>query len=157
MTISKYSPVLKLIFKCKLYQNDPGTLGLLNYEHLKNTFPSDSVGLINIKSCCMVDMSCLWFSFQVVNKYCVSKVSRSKSRIQISSEVKYKKSVWGLVKSMYNYITTVFIKKHVPVLHVQYVNCVHIATVVIFAMFSCSKSIQTTGCLSSCVTVVYIM
>nr|XP_022324315.1 GRAM domain-containing protein 1B-like isoform X4 [Crassostrea virginica] len=39
-------------------------------------------------------------TFIVVNKYCVSKVSRSKSRIQISSEVKYKKSVWGLVKSM---------------------------------------------------------
>lgn len=39
-------------------------------------------------------------TFIVVNKYCVSKVSRYKSRIQISSEVRYKKSVWGLVKSM---------------------------------------------------------
>lgn len=44
--------------------------------------------------------------FQVVNKYCVSKVSRYKSRIQISSEVRYKKSVWGLVKSMYMHVST---------------------------------------------------
>lgn len=41
-----------------------------------------------------------------MNKYCVSKVSRYKSRIQISSEVRYKKSVWGLVKSMYMRVST---------------------------------------------------
>ncbi|XP_061165219.1 protein Aster-B-like [Saccostrea echinata] len=39
-------------------------------------------------------------TFIVVNRYCISKVNRYKSRLQVTSEVRYKKSVWGLVKSM---------------------------------------------------------
>ncbi|KAJ8316446.1 hypothetical protein KUTeg_006460 [Tegillarca granosa] len=39
-------------------------------------------------------------TFMVVNRYCLSKVSKSKCRLKVSSEVRYKKSVWGLVKTM---------------------------------------------------------
>jgi len=38
-------------------------------------------------------------SFYVTNRYCITKVSAHKSRLRVSSEIHYKKHVWGLVKS----------------------------------------------------------
>ena len=38
-------------------------------------------------------------AFYVVNRYCLTRVSKGKSRLRVTSEVKYRKSVWGVVKS----------------------------------------------------------
>ena len=38
-------------------------------------------------------------SFYIFNKYCLTKVSKSRCRLRVHCEVKYKKTVWGLVKS----------------------------------------------------------
>ena len=38
-------------------------------------------------------------AFYVVNRYCLTRVSKTKSRLRVTSEVKYRKSVWGVVKS----------------------------------------------------------
>lgn len=42
-------------------------------------------------------------AFYVVNRYCLTRVSKDKSRLRVTSEVKYRKSVWGVVKSKYAY------------------------------------------------------
>ena len=39
-------------------------------------------------------------TFSVVNRYCLTKVSRNKCRLKVTTEVRYKKSVWGIVKNM---------------------------------------------------------
>lgn len=39
-------------------------------------------------------------AFYVVNRYCLTRVSKEKSRLRVTSEVKYRKSVWGVVKNM---------------------------------------------------------
>ncbi|XP_021349375.1 GRAM domain-containing protein 1B-like isoform X3 [Mizuhopecten yessoensis] len=39
-------------------------------------------------------------AFVVVNRFCISHVTRHKSRLRITTEIRYKKSVWGLAKSM---------------------------------------------------------
>ena len=41
-------------------------------------------------------------AFYVVNRYCLTRVSKEKSRLRVTSEVKYRKSVWGVVKSKSN-------------------------------------------------------
>ena len=38
-------------------------------------------------------------NFMVFNRYCLTRVSANKSRLRVTSHVKYRKSVWGLVKS----------------------------------------------------------
>ena len=38
-------------------------------------------------------------SFYVANRYCITKVSSKKCRLKITNEIRYKKTVWGLVKS----------------------------------------------------------
>ena len=38
-------------------------------------------------------------AFYVVNRYCLTRVSRDKVRLRVTCEVKYRKSVWGVVKS----------------------------------------------------------
>ena len=40
-------------------------------------------------------------AFYVMNRYCLTRVSKEKSRLRVTSEVKYRKSVWGVVKSKY--------------------------------------------------------
>ncbi|XP_052253390.1 protein Aster-B-like [Dreissena polymorpha] len=39
-------------------------------------------------------------AFYVMNRYCLLRVSKEKSRLRVTSEVKYRKSVWGVVKNM---------------------------------------------------------
>ncbi|XP_033757958.1 protein Aster-B-like isoform X2 [Pecten maximus] len=39
-------------------------------------------------------------AFVVVNRFCISRVTHHKSRLRITTEIQYKKSVWGLAKSM---------------------------------------------------------
>lgn len=39
-------------------------------------------------------------AFYVMNRYCLTRVSKEKSRLRVTSEVKYRKSVWGVVKNM---------------------------------------------------------
>ncbi|XP_064595531.1 protein Aster-B-like isoform X2 [Liolophura sinensis] len=39
-------------------------------------------------------------SFYTVNRYCITRVSNSRCRIKVTSVVKYRKSVWGLVKNL---------------------------------------------------------
>ncbi|XP_060079829.1 protein Aster-B-like [Ylistrum balloti] len=39
-------------------------------------------------------------AFVVVNRFCISRVTHHKSRLRITTEIRYKKSVWGLAKSM---------------------------------------------------------
>lgn len=39
-------------------------------------------------------------AFLVVNRFCISRVTHQKSRLRITTEMRYKKSVWGLAKSM---------------------------------------------------------
>lgn len=39
--------------------------------------------------------------FQVVNRYCLTRVLKNRSRLKVTTEIRYKKSVWGIVKSMY--------------------------------------------------------
>lgn len=38
-------------------------------------------------------------SFYVVNRFCLTRVSANHSRLKVHSETKYRKAVWGLVKS----------------------------------------------------------
>lgn len=38
-------------------------------------------------------------NFYVVNRYCLSRVSSNKCRLLITSQIKYRKSVWGIAKS----------------------------------------------------------
>ena len=38
-------------------------------------------------------------SFYVFNRYCITRVSPAKCRLRVTSDVRYKKSVWGLTKS----------------------------------------------------------
>jgi VAD1 Analog of StAR-related lipid transfer domain len=38
-------------------------------------------------------------NFYVVNRYCISRVSSTKCRLRITSQIKYRKSVWGIVKN----------------------------------------------------------
>lgn len=40
-------------------------------------------------------------AFFVVNRYCLTRVSKDKCRLRVTSAVKYRKSVWGVVKSKY--------------------------------------------------------
>ena len=44
-------------------------------------------------------------SFSVLNRYCLTRVSKETSRLRVTSEVKYKKSVWGVVKSKFTLIS----------------------------------------------------
>lgn len=37
--------------------------------------------------------------FYIVNRYCISKISESSCRLRITSQIKYRKKVWGLIKS----------------------------------------------------------
>lgn len=39
-------------------------------------------------------------AFYVMNRYCLTRVSKEKCRLRVTSEVKYRKSVWGVVKNM---------------------------------------------------------
>ncbi|XP_070548700.1 protein Aster-B-like isoform X4 [Ptychodera flava] len=39
-------------------------------------------------------------NFYVSNKYCITRVSSTQSRLRITCEIRYKKSVWGLVKTI---------------------------------------------------------
>lgn len=39
-------------------------------------------------------------AFYVMNRYCLTRVSKESCRLRVTSEVKYRKSVWGVVKSM---------------------------------------------------------
>lgn len=48
-------------------------------------------------------------AFYVMNRYCLTRVSKEKCRLRVTSEVKYRKSVWGVVKS--KYISFTFLKK----------------------------------------------
>ncbi len=41
-------------------------------------------------------------NFYVHNRYCLMRVSPSRARLIVHSEIKYKKNVWGLVKSEYS-------------------------------------------------------
>ena len=34
--------------------------------------------------------------------YCLTKVSRNRCRLKVTTEIRYKKSVWGIVKSRYS-------------------------------------------------------
>jgi len=38
-------------------------------------------------------------NFYIVNRYCISRVSATSSRLVITSEIKYRKTVWGFVRS----------------------------------------------------------
>ena len=38
-------------------------------------------------------------NFYVVNRFCIARVSSSKCRLRITSQIKYRKNVWGIVKS----------------------------------------------------------
>ena len=40
-------------------------------------------------------------NFYVQNRYCLMRVSSNKTRLVVQSEIKYRKTVWGLVKSEY--------------------------------------------------------
>ncbi|XP_052804173.1 protein Aster-B-like isoform X2 [Mya arenaria] len=39
-------------------------------------------------------------AFYVMNRYCLTRVSKGKCRLRVTSEVKYRKSLWGVVKNM---------------------------------------------------------
>lgn len=39
-------------------------------------------------------------AFLVVNRFCISRVTHHKSRLRITTDIRYKKSVWGLAKNM---------------------------------------------------------
>jgi hypothetical protein len=39
-------------------------------------------------------------NFYVVNRYCISRLSSSKSRLLVTSQIKYRKSVWGFVRNL---------------------------------------------------------
>ncbi|KAL4229245.1 Protein Aster-B [Mactra antiquata] len=39
-------------------------------------------------------------AFYVVNRYCLTRVSKEKCRLRVTSEVKFRKSLWGVVKNM---------------------------------------------------------
>ena len=43
-------------------------------------------------------------AFYVINRYCLTRVSKEKCRLRVTSEVKFRKSVWGVVKSEYTSI-----------------------------------------------------
>jgi len=38
-------------------------------------------------------------NFYVVNRFCIAYVSNSKCRLRITSQIKYRKNVWGIVRS----------------------------------------------------------
>ena len=38
-------------------------------------------------------------NFYVVNRFCIARVSSSKCRLRITSQIKYRKNVWGIVRS----------------------------------------------------------
>ncbi|CAG2199729.1 Protein Aster-A [Mytilus edulis] len=39
-------------------------------------------------------------TFMVVNRYCLTRVLKNRSRLKVTTEIRYKKSVWGIVKNM---------------------------------------------------------
>lgn len=39
-------------------------------------------------------------TFEVVNRYCLTKVARNRCRLKVTTDIRYKKNVWGIVKSM---------------------------------------------------------
>ena len=40
-------------------------------------------------------------NFYVINRYCITRVAKGRTRLRITSQIKYRKNVWGLVKSKY--------------------------------------------------------
>ena len=53
-------------------------------------------------------------TFYVMNRYCLTRVSKDKCRLRVTSEVKYRKSVWGMVKSKYyRYNLCSFLKSYI--------------------------------------------
>ena len=38
-------------------------------------------------------------NFYVINRFCITRVSSGKCRLRITSQIKYRKNVWGIVKS----------------------------------------------------------
>ena len=40
-------------------------------------------------------------TFIVANRYCLTRISANKCRLRITSEIQYKKHVWGVIKSKY--------------------------------------------------------
>jgi len=38
-------------------------------------------------------------NFYVVNRFCIARISSSKCRLRITSQIKYRKNVWGIIKS----------------------------------------------------------
>ena len=38
-------------------------------------------------------------NFYVINRYCITRVAKNRTRLRITSQIKYRKNVWGLVKS----------------------------------------------------------
>lgn len=44
-------------------------------------------------------------NFYVINRYCMARLAVNKCHLRITSEIKYRKSVWGLVKGIVLYCT----------------------------------------------------
>jgi len=39
-------------------------------------------------------------NFYVLNRYCISRLSKNKTRVRVTSAIKYRKSVWGFVRNL---------------------------------------------------------
>jgi len=60
-------------------------------------------------------------TFYVMNRYCLTRVSKDKCRLRVTSEVKYRKSVWGMVKSKYyRYNLCSYLKIYIKFLSISY-------------------------------------
>ncbi|XP_074653510.1 protein Aster-B-like isoform X2 [Tubulanus polymorphus] len=55
-------------------------------------------------------------SFGILNRYCITRVNTLKCRLKVTSEIVYKKSVWGMVKGIIDKNCTIGLNEHFQML-----------------------------------------